>query len=76
MPFPAFAVAPKAPTLLAGRYPVTPDDTLFVLTPILHRDPKEWGGDAEAFRPERFDPAVAAALPTWLLCAQTTALEP
>ncbi|MDQ0394926.1 bifunctional cytochrome P450/NADPH--P450 reductase [Labrys monachus] len=60
---PAFAVAPKAPTLLAGRYPVTPDDTLFVLTPILHRDPKAWGEDAEAFRPERFDPAVAAALP-------------
>lgn len=60
---PAFAVAPHAPTTLAGRYHVTPDDTLLVLIPVLHRDPAVWGGDAEAFRPERFAQAAAATLP-------------
>lgn len=60
---PAFAVEPREPTTIAGRYEVTPDDTLLVLIPTLHRDPKVWGGDAEAFRPERFAPEAAATLP-------------
>src|SRR5205085_6721801 len=34
-----------------------------VLAPMLHRDPQVWGPDAEAFRPERFAPEVAASLP-------------
>jgi cytochrome P450/NADPH-cytochrome P450 reductase len=60
---PAFAVAPREPTTLAGRYPVTPEDTLLVLIPVLHRDPKAWGADAEVFRPERFATETAAARP-------------
>ena len=60
---PAFAVAPHEPTTIAGRYPVTPEDTLLVLIPTLHRDPKVWGADAETFRPERFAPEAAAKLP-------------
>jgi cytochrome P450/NADPH-cytochrome P450 reductase len=60
---PAFAVTPHEPTTIAGRYPVTPEDTLFVLMPVLHRDPKVWGADAEAFRPERFAPEAAETLP-------------
>jgi cytochrome P450 / NADPH-cytochrome P450 reductase len=62
-PAPAFAVAPYQPTTLGGRYEVTPEDTLMVLIPRLHRDPEVWGGDAEAFRPERFAPEAAAKLP-------------
>lgn len=59
---PAFALAPKEPTTLAGRYQVTPEDTLFVLTPMLHRDPAVWD-EPEAFRPERFAPETAQTLP-------------
>ncbi|MFN4295496.1 MAG: bifunctional cytochrome P450/NADPH--P450 reductase [Brevundimonas sp.] len=59
---PAFAVAPHEPTLLAGRYPVTPDDSLLVLIPALHRDRAVWD-DPEAFRPERFAPETAEQLP-------------
>ena len=60
---PAFAVKPGADTLLAGRYPLTPQDTLLVLQPMLHRDPAVWGDDAEAFDPERFAPENAERLP-------------
>lgn len=59
---PAFAVAPHEPTLLAGRYPVTPEDSLLVLIPTLHRDQAVWD-DPEAFRPERFAPETAEQLP-------------
>jgi len=59
---PAFAVTPHEPTLLAGRYPVTPDDTLLVLIPALHRDQAVWDVP-EAFRPERFAPETAEHLP-------------
>jgi cytochrome P450/NADPH-cytochrome P450 reductase len=59
---PVFAVSPREPTLLAGRYPVTPQDTLMVLIPGLHRDPTVWD-DPEAFRPERFAPEIAEQLP-------------
>ncbi len=60
---PAFAVKPGANTLLAGRYPLTPQDTLLVLQPMLHRDPAVWGDDAETFDPDRFAPENAEKLP-------------
>jgi cytochrome P450/NADPH-cytochrome P450 reductase len=60
---PAFAVRPFETTVIGGRYAVTPEDTLMVLVPSLHRDPEVWGEDAEAFRPERFAPEIAAGLP-------------
>jgi cytochrome P450/NADPH-cytochrome P450 reductase len=59
---PAFAVAPHDETLLAGRYRVSPDDTLMVLVPALHRDPAVWE-EPDLFRPERFAPGEAERLP-------------
>jgi cytochrome P450/NADPH-cytochrome P450 reductase len=59
---PAFAVRAREATTIGGRYPVTPDDMLMILTPVLHRDPAVWE-QPEAFRPERFAPNAVAALP-------------
>ncbi len=59
---PAFALHAKAPTTLGGRYAVTPDDTLVVLVPSLHRDPEVWDAPAR-FDPDRFAPERRAALP-------------
>ena len=59
---PAFALGARTETVLGGRYAVTPDDTLLVLLPGLHRDPAIWP-DPDAFRPERFTPDEIAARP-------------
>jgi cytochrome P450/NADPH-cytochrome P450 reductase len=61
---PAFALYPYAEeTTLGGKYPVRNDQTLFVLAPMLHRDPKVWGADAEEFNPDHFAFENAARLP-------------
>jgi cytochrome P450/NADPH-cytochrome P450 reductase len=59
----AFTVRPLKDTVLGGKYPLTTDDTVMILEPMLHRDPKVWGDDVEAFRPERFAPDNASNLP-------------
>ena len=58
-----FSVSPHKDTVLAGKYPLTTKDIVMVLEPMLHRDPKVWGDDVEAFRPERFAPEKASQLP-------------
>lgn len=58
-----FAVKPLADTVLAGKYPLTPENTVMILSPMLHRDPAVWGEDPEAFVPERFAPENAEKLP-------------
>ncbi|PRG69631.1 cytochrome [Burkholderia cenocepacia] len=60
---PAFAVTPLADTTFGGKYAVSPDDIIMILTPMLHRDTSVWGDDVEAFRPERFAPENAEKLP-------------
>lgn len=61
---PAFAVYPyEEKTTLAGTYPIHRDQTLMILTPMLHRDPKIWGKNAEEFDPEHFAFENAAQLP-------------
>lgn len=60
---PAFAVTPLQDTVIGGRYVVTTEDTLLVLSPVLHRDPAVWGADAEQFRPDRFASDQAKQLP-------------
>ncbi|OCF40576.1 hypothetical protein I317_05586 [Kwoniella heveanensis CBS 569] len=56
---PTVAVWTVAPTsaegeTLPGGYKIQPKQTVGVILPMLHRDPKIWGNDAEAFRPERW----------------------
>ncbi|OUM02409.1 bifunctional cytochrome P450/NADPH--P450 reductase [Variovorax sp. JS1663] len=60
---PAFSLRPNEDTVIGGRYAIRRRDTVMVLSAMLHRDPKVWGDDVEAFHPERFDPESMAALP-------------
>ncbi|MCG5487237.1 MAG: cytochrome P450 [Sinorhizobium meliloti] len=59
---PAFAVRPLQDTTIGGKYALTTDDVLLVLSPVLHRDPTVWD-NPEVFRPERFAPENAEKLP-------------
>lgn len=60
---PLFGRSPYETTRIGGKFEVTPDQTVVVLIPALHRDRAVWGADAEAFRPERFAPERAEQLP-------------
>lgn len=53
---PAWTVTPKSEKgeTLPGGYHIPRGRSVVALLPSLHRDPKAWGPDAEAFRPERF----------------------
>ncbi|MER6298004.1 cytochrome P450 [Kitasatospora sp. NPDC001539] len=57
---PAFSREAREETLLGGRIPVRPGQPVFVVTPMLHRDPA-WGDNPELFDPSRFDPEREAA---------------
>ncbi|MCX6048868.1 MAG: cytochrome P450, partial [Chloroflexi bacterium] len=61
---PAFALYPhEKETVIGGKYGVRDDQTLLILTPMLHRDPKVWGANAEAFNPDHFAFENAEKLP-------------
>ncbi|MBV8357962.1 MAG: cytochrome P450, partial [Deltaproteobacteria bacterium] len=60
---PAFAVYPYEDTIVGGKYRIRSDQTLLILLPMLHRDPKVWGTDAEEFNPDHFAFERAEKLP-------------
>src|SRR5918994_5422010 len=51
---PAFTRHAYEPAVLGGKYQIDKQDQLTVLIPIVHRDPKIWGENAEEFDPDRF----------------------
>ncbi|MFJ9444556.1 bifunctional cytochrome P450/NADPH--P450 reductase [Kitasatospora sp. NPDC101235] len=57
---PAFSREAREDTLLGGRIPLRAGETVFVSTPMLHRDPA-WGDNPELFDPSRFDPECEQA---------------
>ncbi|MFI6533034.1 bifunctional cytochrome P450/NADPH--P450 reductase [Nonomuraea sp. NPDC050547] len=59
---PGFAVEALADTVIGGRYEIKAGESLFVLTPQLHRDPA-WGRNVELFDPGRFAPEAQDARP-------------
>ena len=51
---PAFAVYPyEKEAVIGGKYTIRNDQTVFILIPSLHRDPKVWGANAEQFDPDQ-----------------------
>ena len=60
---PVFTLRAHKDTEIGGKYAITRRDTMLVLIPMLHRDPKVWEGDVEAFVPERFAPEAMEKLP-------------
>jgi cytochrome P450 / NADPH-cytochrome P450 reductase len=60
---PAFSRRATEDTTIGGRYPIPKDTGIVVLTPMLHRDQRVWGPDAETYNPDRFAAEKRAALP-------------
>ncbi|KAL0481598.1 bifunctional P-450/NADPH-P450 reductase [Acrasis kona] len=60
---PAFAVKPDKDELVGSKYKIEKDEVTIVLIPLVHRDKKVWGEDAEEFKPERMSAEKFAALP-------------
>jgi cytochrome P450/NADPH-cytochrome P450 reductase len=63
-PVPAFSLQSVADeTVVGGRYRITRDQPVMLLTAMLHRDPSVWGADAEEFNPDHFSPEAQAQRP-------------
>jgi cytochrome P450/NADPH-cytochrome P450 reductase len=63
-PAPAFTVhSLEEETVIGGRYRLTRDQPVTILSAMLHRDPSVWGTDADAFNPDHFSPEAQAQRP-------------
>ena len=60
---PAFGLYPYEDEVVAGKYKLKKGTFITVLGLMLHRDPKVWGDDPEAFDPDRFAPEEVAKRP-------------
>jgi cytochrome P450 / NADPH-cytochrome P450 reductase len=60
---PGFTRYPFEDTVIGGKYPLPKGAAVLVLTPMLHRDRKVWGPDAEEFNPDHVTPERIAVLP-------------
>src|SRR5688572_6956682 len=59
----AYAFAPYEDTVIGGQYKLKRRHTVLLLAPMLHRDQKVWGEQAETFDPDRFARDAENALP-------------
>ena len=58
---PGFSRHPHEDTTLGGRYGVDKGAPILVLIPMLHRDQRIWGADAEEYDPDHFSQERRAA---------------
>lgn len=57
---PGFGRTAIRDTVVAGKYAVPAGSTIITFLPALHRNPRFWGDDPEAFDPDRFIPEAVA----------------
>ncbi|MDD9908924.1 MAG: cytochrome P450 [Ahrensia sp.] len=60
---PALGLAPYEDEIIGGKYKIKKGTFVNVLLLMLHRDPKVWGPDPEAFNPENFSKEAIAKRP-------------
>lgn len=58
---PAFGRMALRDTVVAGKYAVPAGSTIVTFLPALHRNPRFWGNNPEAFDPDRFLPEAVAS---------------
>src|SRR3982075_1527629 len=62
-PAPAYGIAPLKDETIGGKYMLKKNTFLTVLVLALHRDPRGWGPNPDAFDPENFSREAEAARP-------------
>jgi cytochrome P450/NADPH-cytochrome P450 reductase len=61
---PAFSIHPYADeAVIGGRFRITREQGVTILTGALQRDPSVWGADAEDFNPDHFSPEAEQTRP-------------
>ncbi|CCE00185.1 cytochrome P450 [Bradyrhizobium sp. STM 3809] len=62
-PAPAYGIAPLQDETIGGKYKLKKNTFVTILVTALHRDPKVWGPNPDAFDPENFSPEAEAKRP-------------